>query len=62
VGNKIEPLGDGRWKVDNRYEIRVPANLASAVAIRPSEGKQELIFTAGKLSADAKEVSYEIHW
>ncbi len=62
IGNKIDPAGDGRWKVDNRFEIRVPANLASAVAIRPSEGKQELMVTVGKLSANAKEISYEIHW
>jgi mono/diheme cytochrome c family protein len=62
VGDQIQNVKPGVWKVDNRFEIELNLTNLPAPVVRTSEGKQELVIAIEKLGKDTKSIQCEIRW
>jgi mono/diheme cytochrome c family protein len=62
IGDQIQSIKPGVWKVDNRFEIELNLTNVPPPIIRTSEGKQELIIAIEKLGKDTKSIQCEIRW
>ncbi|MBL8870988.1 MAG: hypothetical protein JNK90_14430, partial [Planctomycetaceae bacterium] len=62
IGDQIQSLKPGVWKVDNRFEIELNLTNVPPPVVRTSEGKQELLIAIENLGKDPKSVQCEIRW
>jgi mono/diheme cytochrome c family protein len=62
IGDHIQSLKPGVWKVDNRFEIELNLTNLPPPVVRTSEGKQELLIAIENLGKAPKSVQCEIRW
>lgn len=62
VGEQIQNVKPGLWKVDNRFEIELNLTNLPGPVVRTSDGKQELLIAIERLGKETKSVQCEIRW
>ena len=60
-GNNIVKDGENTWKVDDKYQVTIPAALASKVSIRDASGKKELVLPIPATPAGST-IEYFVRW
>jgi mono/diheme cytochrome c family protein len=62
LGDKIEAVRAGTWKVDNRFEIELNITNSDKTLVRNSNGKQELVIAVENMNTQTKSIQCEIRW